>query len=144
MCTKNYDHMIYASWDMECHRHNFLSFWAIFCPLLIRKIRIWKKCKKTLEILTFYTCVWFTFYILSFYTCLFTHFTYDVWFLRYKTQQTVFFLSFWATFCPLTLLTSWKIKILKKWKICVGILSVYTCVPQMTSYDVWFLRYRAQ
>ena len=23
MCTKNYDHMMYASWDMECNRHNF-------------------------------------------------------------------------------------------------------------------------
>ena len=24
--------MMYASWDMECDRRNFLSFWAIFCP----------------------------------------------------------------------------------------------------------------
>ena len=23
MCTKNHDHMMYASWDMECNRHNF-------------------------------------------------------------------------------------------------------------------------
>ena len=27
MCTKNHDHMMYASWDMECDKHNFLSFW---------------------------------------------------------------------------------------------------------------------
>ena len=32
MCTKNHNHMMYASWDMECDRRNFLSFWAIFCP----------------------------------------------------------------------------------------------------------------
>ena len=24
--------MMYGSWDMECNRHNFLSFWTIFCP----------------------------------------------------------------------------------------------------------------
>ena len=30
MCSKNDDHMIYGSWDMECYRHNFLSVWAIF------------------------------------------------------------------------------------------------------------------
>ena len=32
LCTKNQDHVIYASWDMECDRQNYLSFWAIFCP----------------------------------------------------------------------------------------------------------------
>ena len=47
--TKNHDHMIYASKDMECDRHIFLSFWAIFCPftpLLTLKIKIWKKFRK--------------------------------------------------------------------------------------------------
>ena len=34
------------------------------------------------------------------------------------------FLSFWTIFC-------WKIKILKKWKKNLQILSFYTCVPQM-------------
>ena len=32
MCTKNHNHMVYTSWDMEYDRHNFLSFYAIFCP----------------------------------------------------------------------------------------------------------------
>ena len=32
MCTINYSHMMYGSWDMECHRQNFLSFWTSFCP----------------------------------------------------------------------------------------------------------------
>ena len=43
---KNHDHMMYASSDMECDRHDFLSFWVIFCPftpLLTPKIKIWKK-----------------------------------------------------------------------------------------------------
>ena len=32
LCTINETHMMYASWDMEHERHNFLSFWTIFCP----------------------------------------------------------------------------------------------------------------
>ena len=32
MCTKNYNHAMYCSWDMECGRQNFLSLWTIFCP----------------------------------------------------------------------------------------------------------------
>ena len=39
--------------------------------------------------------------------------SYDVWFLRYWVQQTDFFLSFWAIFCPFTPITQ-KIKILNK------------------------------
>ena len=32
LCNKKHDHMMYAYSDMEClHRHNFLSFQAIFC-----------------------------------------------------------------------------------------------------------------
>ena len=27
--------MMYGSWDMECNRQNFLSFWAIFCPFIL-------------------------------------------------------------------------------------------------------------
>ena len=36
-------------------------------------------------------------------------------------------------FYPFTLVTTWKIKILKNWKISLEILSFYTCVPQMTN-----------
>ena len=31
MCTKNHDHVIYGSWEMECDRQSFSSFWVIFC-----------------------------------------------------------------------------------------------------------------
>ena len=41
--------------------------------------------------------------------------SYDVWFLRYKVQQTEFFIIL-GYFCPLTFLTTQRIKILKKWK----------------------------
>ena len=33
--TTNDDHMMYRSWDMEHDRHNFLSFWGIFCPFIL-------------------------------------------------------------------------------------------------------------
>ena len=61
MCTKIHDHMMYASWDMECNMHNFLSLLAIFCPftqLLTPKINIWKKCqkKKTGDIILLQIC----------------------------------------------------------------------------------------
>ena len=60
MCTKNHNHMMYGSWDMECNRQNFLSFWTIFCPftpLWTQKIKILKKWKKHLKILSFYKCL---------------------------------------------------------------------------------------
>ena len=59
-CTKNYDQMMYSSWDMVCDRCNYFSFWAIFCPftpLTAQKIKILKKWKKHLEISSFYICV---------------------------------------------------------------------------------------
>ena len=49
MCTKNQNHMMYASQVMEYNRHNFLSFWVTLChfiPLLTPKIKISNKCKK--------------------------------------------------------------------------------------------------
>ena len=53
MCTKNFDQMMYGSWDMMCDRYNYFSFWAIFCPftpITARKIKILKKKKKHLKI----------------------------------------------------------------------------------------------
>ena len=62
-CTKNYNH-INGSWDTEKkmagvhNRHNFLSFWTIFCslaPLTPHKIKILEKRKKKhLDISSFY------------------------------------------------------------------------------------------
>ena len=60
MCTINDNHMMYGSWDMEYDGQNLLSFWTICClftPLTTWKIKISKKWKKHLEILSFYTCV---------------------------------------------------------------------------------------
>ena len=46
MCTINGNHMMHGSLDMECDRHNVLSFWGIFFPfttLTTQKIKILKK-----------------------------------------------------------------------------------------------------
>ena len=50
------------------------------------------------------------------------------WSISWDRQKL---LSFWATFCPFSPLTTRKIKILKKWKKCLEI-SFYRCLPQMT------------
>ena len=54
---------------------------------------------------------------------------YGFWDIRHDEQG---FLSFWAVFCLLTFLTTRKIKILKKWKKHLKLLSFYSCVPQIT------------
>ena len=54
MCIINFDYMMYGSWDMECDRQSFLSFWTIFLPsypLPTWKIKTWQKWKKCLKIL---------------------------------------------------------------------------------------------
>ena len=60
MCTKNYDQMMYGSWDMVHDGCNYFSFWAIFCPftpLTAQKIKIKKKWKKTPgDIIILHTC----------------------------------------------------------------------------------------
>ena len=35
LCIMNDNHMMYGSWDIECDRQNFLSFWNIFCPFTL-------------------------------------------------------------------------------------------------------------
>ena len=61
MCTKNYDQIIYGSWDMVRDRCNcYFSFLAIFCPftpVTVKKIKILKKWKKYVEISSCYISV---------------------------------------------------------------------------------------
>ena len=52
---------------------------------------------------------------------------YSSWDIRHNKQS---FLSFWVIFLPFYLLTTWKIKISKKWKKHLGISSFYTSVPK--------------
>ena len=54
-----------------------------------------------------------------------SHMMYGSWYTECGKQN---FLSFWTIFCPFTPLTTWKIKILNKWKNHLEILSFYTAV----------------
>ena len=117
-CIKNHNHRMYASWDMDCDRHNFLyhfeSFFALLPHYWPQRLRFEKNAQNIL----FHMC-----------TINEDHMMYDSWDIRHDSQS---FLSFWTIFCPLTLLTTWKIKILKKWKKHLGILSFYNWVSQIT------------
>ena len=93
-CTKNYNH-INGSWDTEKkmagvhNRHNFLSFWTIFCslaPLTPHKIKILEKRKNNLADIIILN-MW--------------HMVYGSW---YGVQQN--FLSLWIVFCTFTPLTT--------------------------------------
>ena len=55
------------------------------------------------------------------------HMMYGSWHTKCKGQS---FESFWAIFCPLTLLTTQKIKILKEQTNSPETLSFYSCAPQ--------------
>ena len=163
-----------------CH---FGPFFTFLLPLITQKIKIFKKWKNHLEILSFYTCVsWMTiiwwvvpeiwivtfcvildcflpFYppnnpknqnfekmrkthgdiiILHMYTKNDNHMMYDSWDIERDRQN---FLSFGTIFCPFTLLTTWKIKIFKKWKNAWRYYHFAQVYHKWQSYNIWFLRY---
>ena len=55
-CTINGNYMMCGSWDMKCNRHNFFVILGHFCPFT-QNIKILKKWKKHLMVLSFYTSV---------------------------------------------------------------------------------------
>ena len=118
MCSINEDHMIYGSWNTRCHRQKCLSFWVIFYPfgpLTTQKIKILKLEIALGDIIILHTC-----------TINDNHLMYGSWDTESNRQN---FLSLWTFFCPFTPLWTQKIKILKKWKKHLKILSFYTSVP---------------
>ena len=131
---KNHNHMMDVSWNMECDRHIFLSCWAIFCPfssLLTPKIKIWKKLEKNPGDII----------LLHMSNINEDHMMYASWDTRHGRQS---FLSFWAMFCPLTLLTTCKINIMKNEKNTWRYYHHFTLVShKWWSYVLWFLRYGA-
>ena len=125
MCTINNSHLMYGSWDMKSNRQNFLSFCSIFYPFNrppppsprpnnLKNLNFEKLKKTPGDII-----------ILHVYHKWQSN---DVWFLRYWGWQR-FFCHFGPFFALLPPLTTQNIKILKKFKKYLGILSFYTCVP---------------
>ena len=132
MCTINDNHIMYGSWDMDCDRQTFLSFWTIFCPftpLKTWKIKILKKWKKIPgDIIISHMCTLNNNYMM-----------YGFWDMECNGQ---YFLSFWTVFCPFTPLTVRRTTILKKWKKHLETSSFYTSVPKImirwcTVPEIW-------
>ena len=106
----------YEAWQTE-----FFGFWAIFCPFapLTQKIKILKKWKKTPGDII----------ILHKRTKNHDHMLYCSWDMAHDGCNCYF--SFWAIFSPFTPLTTWKIKIFKKWKKHLEISSFYIGVTKI-------------
>ena len=112
------DNIICSSWDIEHGELKLvvLSHFLPFYPHKNRKNKNFEKMKKI---------TWYHFNGSSN--------------MEWKRQNC---LSFLAIFCPFTLLTTPKNKILKKWKILLEISSFYTCEPNImiiwcTLHEIW-------
>ena len=126
MCTKNYNHMMYDSWDTEWDRQNFChfrSFSALSPPYRPGKSKFWEIEKNT----------WRYYHFIL---------MYGSWDMERNWHN---FLSFWVIFGPFTPLTIdaepkfWKIK-KNTWRY-----NQSTHVYQkLWSHNVQFLRYGAR
>ena len=127
-CTKNYDQVMYSSWDMVRERCNCCSsFWAIFCPFTAQKIKILKKWKNHLEISSFYISVpkiMIRWYLVP-----------EIWCVTDVIVIPHFGLFF--------ALLAQKIKILKKWKKASRYHHFTYVYLKLWSGDVRFLKYGA-
>ena len=100
---------------------------------MIPKIKILKKWKKCLKILSFYI---YLFNINE------DHMIYGSWNISYNRQK---FLSLWAIFCPFSSLTTWKIKILKLKKTPGDIiLHICTVNDNHMMYGSWDMEHKGQ
>ena len=129
MCTINDSHMMYVSWDMECNRQKFLTFWIVFSPFIPPKNQknqnSEKMKKKPWDIIILHMCN--------------NHMIYGSQDIKHDGQN---FLSFWTFFCPFAPLTTPKNENFEKMKKSTCRYYHFTYVyDKWQSYDIWFLRY---
>ena len=133
VCTKNYNHMMFRSWDEAWDRHisfvildHFLHFYS---PNNSKNQNFVKMKKAPGDAI-----------ILHKYTKHQNHMMYVSWDMECNRQNCS---SFWAIFCPFIPLTTWKTNILKKWKIPLEILSFYTFTinENHMMYSSWDIRW---
>ena len=122
---KSYEVWFLSYWA----RQNFLSFWTIFCPFTIlttQKIPILKKWKIHLE----YVYQW----------------SYDVWFLRYGTWQTKFFviLARFFALLPPNNLKKQNFEKVKKIPGCIIILHMCTIIDNHMMYGSWDIKHNRE
>ena len=114
---------MHGSWDIErdgcsCYFSFFFFFPRKSHPLIVPKMKIWKKQKKKktkkkrLDILSFHD-----------------HMVYCSWDMAYD-RCTCYF-SFWAAFCPINPLTTQNNKIYKNEKAPGDIIIPHICVPKI-------------
>ena len=123
---KNQKNQIFEKMKKICWRYNpltHMSFLAIFLPFTPRltlKIKIWKKVKKKTPG-----------YIILLHMCTMSegHMMDGSWDMECDRHN---FFSFCTSFCLMTLLTTQKMKILKKWEKHLKRLPLYLSSPQMT------------
>ena len=124
---------MYYKWQIKRNRMNLLLFWAIFCPftpLRTQKIKMLKKWKKTPgDIIILHKCTINDNHMM--------HGSPDI-------QCNRIFCRFGLFFCPFTQLTTQKIRILKNEKNNQRYHHFTQAHHKWQSYDVWFLRYKAQ
>ena len=79
LSTTNDNRIMYGSWDIEFNKQNLFSFWITFCPFTEKSKFSKKKKAPRYHQLTLVYHKWQS---------------YDVWLLRYKVQQTKFFVDY--------------------------------------------------
>ena len=134
LCTKNLDDLIYCSWDIERDglKLTILGHYFPFQPPKPPKNQNFEKYKNIDgDIIILHMC-----------TINHDHVMYGSRDMERDRQN---FLSFWTIFCPITPLTTRKIKVLKKWKKQAWRYHHFTQKYQKSwSYATPFLRYGAQ
>ena len=109
-----------------CHSEPFFALLPHYRP---RKLKFWKNEQQTWRCYHFTNHKWQQ--------------SYGVWFLRYEAWRTdKIFCHFGLFFCHFTPLTTWKIKILKKWKKLLELLAIilHKCTKNHDHMLLLFLR----
>ena len=160
----NQNHMMYDSWDMDCDRQNFFSFWTTFCPFTPPPInnpknQNFEKMKKNpRDIIILHKCIindnhmihgsWdincnspavWDIIILHKCTKNHDHRLYCSWDMAHDRYNCYF--SFWVIFCPFTPLTAGKNKNFRKTKKLPGDIVLHKCTKTHDHmlYCSWYM-----
>ena len=142
MCSKNHDHMMYASWDMECDRHNFLPGDIIILHSCTINEDHMMHCSWDIKARRTESIFWkneeyawrYYYFTLVYYKWR----LYDVWFLRYGAWWIYYFVIFhFGVLLPPPPQKKENEKKRREISSC----DVY---QKLWSDNVWFLRYGAR
>ena len=118
-----------GSWNIG-HDSDFGLFFALLPPQQLQKSKFWKNEKTPRDIIISNRCAIYE-----------NHIMFSPWDMEHDRQNIW---SLWTIFCPLTSLTTWKIKILNKRKKPLEI-SFYTSVAKIviiwyTVPEIWHVK----